>query len=542
MLPLSSLLNPAPGGDRSPGNPATTPPPAANSYQALSPGPSSTPRQKIARDAVVFVKSKPKGKVNFKPYEELDQVTQRQVEKFKVFPLGEIQEYPRHIPYNSSKKEFYEKTGRKGFEVFQYIFKTPRDETEYVVMWDYNIGLVRMTPFFKCCKYPKTAPARMLQANPGLDEISHSITGGSIMAQGYWMPYQCAKAVCATFCHSIAGALIPIFGPAFPDLCTAPENTRMIIAPTIIAQSRDEAGYFRRLYGTTTDIDIEDRDEGGNTSRGRENHGFERPDDYDSRKYHKEKKYTPRPDGNISPFMANGDSEILPAPDRNNMPHEYRHYQRLRSPPPSTAPLRPNPNRISNVHSSGWTPANHQAPMASREEHHTLGPSPWLSAVPRTKATAHIRYPPMSTRKRHWGNNDDDLQQQSRPHANSQPPRLTPNGRLPLPTAKARYTLPPGSSYHQRAPPLVQPNDIQTMNDESDPRAEDERTAGAGSDKNAAMALMNLSMNCRPLSEQTGREYRSYVPRPHQGLVADGYEAGGDLPSRWEKRTRSNSM
>lgn len=22
-------------------------------------------------------------------------------------------------------------------------------------MWDYNVGLVRMTPFFKCCKYSK---------------------------------------------------------------------------------------------------------------------------------------------------------------------------------------------------------------------------------------------------------------------------------------------------------------------------------------------------------------------------------------------------
>ena len=39
--------------------------------------------------------------------------------------------------------------------VFQYVFTVPGDETEYVVMWDYNVGLVRMTPFFKCCKYPK---------------------------------------------------------------------------------------------------------------------------------------------------------------------------------------------------------------------------------------------------------------------------------------------------------------------------------------------------------------------------------------------------
>lgn len=39
--------------------------------------------------------------------------------------------------------------------VFQYTFKVPGDEREYTVLWDYNIGLVRITPFFKCCKYSK---------------------------------------------------------------------------------------------------------------------------------------------------------------------------------------------------------------------------------------------------------------------------------------------------------------------------------------------------------------------------------------------------
>ena len=68
-------------------------------------------------------------------------------------------------------------------------------------MWDYNIGLVRITPFFKCCKYSKvcfssnlvldhltdshqTTPAKMLNMNPGLKEITHSITGGALAAQG----------------------------------------------------------------------------------------------------------------------------------------------------------------------------------------------------------------------------------------------------------------------------------------------------------------------------------------------------------------------
>lgn len=86
--------------------------------------------------------------------------------------------------------------------VFQYTFKVPGDDKEYAVMWDYNIGLVRITPFFKCCKYSKvsipflpiafkpliakyqTTPAKMLHMNPGLKEITHSITGGALAAQG----------------------------------------------------------------------------------------------------------------------------------------------------------------------------------------------------------------------------------------------------------------------------------------------------------------------------------------------------------------------
>lgn len=65
-------------------------------------------------------------------------------------------------------------------------------------MWDYNIGLVRITPFFKCLQYSKvraflyradstddqTVPSKMMANNPGLKGICHSITGGALAAQG----------------------------------------------------------------------------------------------------------------------------------------------------------------------------------------------------------------------------------------------------------------------------------------------------------------------------------------------------------------------
>lgn len=65
------------------------------------------------------------------------------------------------------------------------------------------------------------------------------------------MPYSCAKAVCATFCYKIAGALIPIFGPSFPALCAPPDSPdygRMTIDPSIIASATREAEVNRRHH------------------------------------------------------------------------------------------------------------------------------------------------------------------------------------------------------------------------------------------------------------------------------------------------------
>ncbi|KAL2266990.1 hypothetical protein VTJ83DRAFT_4267 [Remersonia thermophila] len=189
-------------------------------------------------------RGRPRVSVRYPPFENLDEATLREVRRFRVHPLGAIQHTSERIPYNSGKKDFSSKTGREGFEVFHYDFKLPGDEVAYTVMWDYSVGLVRMTPFFKCCGYPKTMPAKMLGMNPGLKDITYSITGGSIKAQGYWMPYPCARAVCATFCYKISPALVPIFGPRFPADCIpegAPDYQRMVIDPSIVHQARLEA-------------------------------------------------------------------------------------------------------------------------------------------------------------------------------------------------------------------------------------------------------------------------------------------------------------
>jgi len=145
----------------------------------------------MTKDAAVFSKGKTRGDMNYPPFERFDEATLREIEKFDVFPLGKIQDYPRHIPYNSEKKSFLEKTGRESFEgrfsfwsltrdncwagiwlnliaVFQYIFKVPGKDKDFTVMWDYSVGLVRITPFFKCLNYTKVSLLQFLSFTANL--------------------------------------------------------------------------------------------------------------------------------------------------------------------------------------------------------------------------------------------------------------------------------------------------------------------------------------------------------------------------------------
>lgn len=148
-------------------------------------GPSNSilKRPKIPKDAPIFSEgTKTVGFVNYAPQEvgnSRDLMAEH--ERFQVFPLGAgeiLRKGVRHIPYNSDKKDFLDKTGRDAFEsefqsaslrtktnssaVFQYTYKRPGEEKEYVVVWDYNVGLVRMTPFFKSCKFTKVGVGRCI--------------------------------------------------------------------------------------------------------------------------------------------------------------------------------------------------------------------------------------------------------------------------------------------------------------------------------------------------------------------------------------------
>nr|RBQ93614.1 hypothetical protein FVER53263_06416 [Fusarium verticillioides] len=198
MLSLKGLLNPAPAADND--SPFPRPslalefPPIPNFEEASD---QSGNRLMMVsdrsgpKDGDNMAKSKLRGPVKFHPFERLDEIALQEIRRFRVKPFGNIQDSSLHIPYNSGKKDFYEKTGRESFEVFKYEFTLAEQNTE---------------------------------------------------------------AVCATFCYSIAGALIPIFGPDFPSLCihpSAPDFGRMVISQQIIIEATHEAEMTRRMHMST---------------------------------------------------------------------------------------------------------------------------------------------------------------------------------------------------------------------------------------------------------------------------------------------------
>ncbi|KAH6958594.1 hypothetical protein DER45DRAFT_537929 [Fusarium avenaceum] len=453
MLSLKGLLNPAPSGEED-ASPFSRPSPTPEFLPVPNNGESSNQARGHSmlsrfKDPNNMAKSKLRGQVRFSPFENLNEVALHEIHRFRVTPFGHIQETCLHIPYNSGKKDFFEKTGRESFEVFKYEFALPGESAEYPVMWDYNIGLVRMTPFFKCRGYGKasrmeeveetgvltmeqTMPAKMLGLNPGLKEITHSITGGSIVAQGYWMPYQCARAICATFCYPIAGALIPIFGPTFPNTCippNKPEFGRMIIDPQLITDATREAEMARRMHMNTIPPSFHSA-----TS-------FPRNDRSISQGIYsqEERRHQYRPRLFCDPAWA----------VESDADHPYMSAPNSASSNGSGLPG----YMVTSRPGSSWTPANQRSPE----------PNPWLSAIPRdTHSQQEITLPTTAWGpKRRFG--DEDW----------------------------------GSSYRGSASPIVSTTSI-VMTPEASPMTERViKVPTAATDmaqKNAALLLLNLSM------------------------------------------------
>ncbi|KAI4129362.1 MAG: hypothetical protein LQ341_006578 [Variospora aurantia] len=72
-------------------------------------------KQKLCKDEATFTKGKPQEEVRYWPCEHQDRHIAAEHQRFKLYPIGHITEYCKHVPYRSEKKPVFTKTGREGF-------------------------------------------------------------------------------------------------------------------------------------------------------------------------------------------------------------------------------------------------------------------------------------------------------------------------------------------------------------------------------------------------------------------------------------------
>ena len=113
MITVASLLNPLP------------PPKACSSFTSSKFSTSdlysrsmlgARRRVKMSKPTSLLIKASPTGIIRYPPCEVQDDVIRAAHQDFQVQSICKIKEFPRHIPYNSDKKTFQEKTGRDAFE------------------------------------------------------------------------------------------------------------------------------------------------------------------------------------------------------------------------------------------------------------------------------------------------------------------------------------------------------------------------------------------------------------------------------------------
>ena len=123
MLPLQHLLNPSVSPPETPsGSQKTSHIGASHSNIDTIHSTTTTPKHadsdasKRPEDSTILAKCRPRGPINFPPFEDVDDTALQQLSKFKVTPLGKIHQEFHHIPYSSSKKDLFDKTGRESIE------------------------------------------------------------------------------------------------------------------------------------------------------------------------------------------------------------------------------------------------------------------------------------------------------------------------------------------------------------------------------------------------------------------------------------------
>ncbi|KAA8632802.1 hypothetical protein SMACR_01009 [Sordaria macrospora] len=279
------------------------------------------------------------------------------------------------------------------------------------------------------------------------------------------MPYSCAKAVCATFCYQIAGALIPLFGPDFPSECISPGEPRygiMIIKPELITDTMRKSQELYQRYGNWggayTSSPPARRPPRTVSSRPQERHHYQPYPNQDPRdrqqqqqrvgrsrrEFYNENSFDTRPQlHGMSAPMTPANEWTSHQPRSSAGPH-----------PASTPPSYSYPERA--PHRSAWTAVNHQPPSNSLDRYslkrphpssnepdesalsvdwspQSQAPNPWLTAIPRspqrTAASSPLTSQPGSANRSRAGSISSMASQQH-------PQRLpSPSSLLPSPSS-----------------------------------------------------------------------------------------------------------
>ncbi|KAF8253862.1 hypothetical protein K440DRAFT_673321 [Wilcoxina mikolae CBS 423.85] len=231
------------------------PPPAHPTHFVPTPTPTPQPEMRHSnktktprpKERILKIQS-PQDQVNYPCHENLSPFHRQQLAEVKLYPADGVSRYTRRIPFKGSKGALFETTGRNQFDAPNIL----GEMKQWWMMWDYYNGLTRIHDLFECCKPGKTEPGNALKnkVNPGLLDLCPNITGGNLHAQGYWVPYEAARAMAAKFCYKIRYALTPIFGEDFPSIClpeTHEDFGKYDIDPAIIARCQQRVNDQKRL-------------------------------------------------------------------------------------------------------------------------------------------------------------------------------------------------------------------------------------------------------------------------------------------------------
>ncbi|KAK9385861.1 hypothetical protein V1515DRAFT_606825 [Lipomyces mesembrius] len=147
--------------------------------------------------------------VNF-PANAFDPATMLPPEHASQIPPG---------PFTIVRKRYATSVDERHFlTVFEYMVNTQW------IMWDYYSGYVHLTGLWKAIGNTKADIVKLVDNSPDLEPVIRRVRGGFLKIQGTWLPFTIARTLASRTCYHIRFALIPLFGPEFPESCLKPDE------------------------------------------------------------------------------------------------------------------------------------------------------------------------------------------------------------------------------------------------------------------------------------------------------------------------------